>query len=46
MAALRDILVAVAGLTPQVITEMLYYPTPVCHSPFTLAAMHVLITRY
>lgn len=45
MATIRDILVAVAGLTPQVITETLYYLTQVRHPPVTPAAMHVLTTR-
>src|SRR5262245_33703738 len=45
MAAIRAILVAVAGLTPQVITETLYYLTQVRNPPVTLAAIHVLTTR-
>jgi len=45
MAAIRDILVAVAGLTPQVITETLYYLTQVRNPPVTLAAIHILTTR-
>lgn len=45
MRALRDILVAVVGLTPQVITEMVYYLTQVHHPPITLAGIHILTTQ-
>ncbi|GIX48037.1 MAG: hypothetical protein KatS3mg131_2248 [Candidatus Tectimicrobiota bacterium] len=41
----RDILVAVAGLTPQVITETLYYLTQVRRPPVVPAAVYVLTTR-
>jgi CRISPR-associated protein (TIGR02584 family) len=44
MAAFRDIVVAVAGLTPQVITETLYYLTQVRQPPVLPAEMHVLTT--
>ena len=45
MPALRDILVAVVGLTPQVITETVYYLTQVHCPPITLAGIHVLTTQ-
>jgi CRISPR-associated protein (TIGR02584 family) len=41
----RDILVAVVGLTPQVITETVYYLTQIRQPPATLAAIHILTTR-
>jgi CRISPR-associated protein (TIGR02584 family) len=44
MQAFRDILVAVVGLTPQVITETVYYLTQVCRPPVALAEIHVLTT--
>ena len=45
MPAFRDILVAVVGLTPQVITETVYYLTQVHSPPVTLAGIHVLTTQ-
>lgn len=45
MQAFRDILVAVVGLTPQVITETLYFLTQVRQPPASLAEIHVLTTR-
>jgi CRISPR-associated protein (TIGR02584 family) len=42
--AWRDILVVVAGLTPQVITEALYYLTQVRDPPLTIAEIYVLTT--
>jgi CRISPR-associated protein (TIGR02584 family) len=45
MDAFRDILVAVVGLTPQIITETVYYLTQVRQPPAALAAIHVLTTR-
>ncbi|HXH13073.1 MAG TPA: CRISPR-associated ring nuclease Csm6 [Alphaproteobacteria bacterium] len=41
----REILVAVAGLTPQVITETLYYLTQVRDPPVGIAEIHILTTR-
>jgi CRISPR-associated protein (TIGR02584 family) len=46
MPAFRDILVAVVGLTPQVITETVYYLTQLCRPPVTLAGIHVLTTQF
>ena len=45
MPAFRDILVAVVGLTPQVITETIYYLTQVHRPPVALAGIHVLTTQ-
>ena len=45
MDAWREILVAVAGLTPQVITETLYYLTQVRDPPVAIAEIHVLPTQ-
>ena len=45
MEVFREILVAVAGLTPQVITETLYYLTQVRDPPVTIAEIHVLTTQ-
>jgi CRISPR-associated protein (TIGR02584 family) len=45
MDAWREILVAVAGLTPQVITETFYYLTQVRDPPVAIAEIHVLTTR-
>src|SRR5712692_2129930 len=45
MQVFRDILVAVVGLTPQVITETVYYLTQVHHPPITLTGIHVLTTQ-
>ena len=45
MAAFREILVAVAGLTPQVITETLYYLTQRRDPPVALSDIHVLTTQ-
>jgi CRISPR-associated protein (TIGR02584 family) len=45
MDAWREILVAVAGLTPQVITETLYYLTQARDPPVAIAEIHVLTTR-
>jgi CRISPR-associated protein (TIGR02584 family) len=44
MGGFREILVAVAGLTPQVITETLYYLTQKCDPPVAVAEIHVLTT--
>lgn len=44
MQVFRDILVAVVGLTPQIITETVYYLIQVRQPPATLAAIHVLTT--
>ena len=45
MPAFRDILVAVVGLTPQVITETVYYLTQIHHPPVALTSIHVLTTK-
>jgi CRISPR-associated protein (TIGR02584 family) len=45
MIAWREILVAVAGLTPQVITETLYYLTQVRDPPVAIAEIHILTTQ-
>jgi CRISPR-associated protein (TIGR02584 family) len=45
MGVWREILVAVAGLTPQVITETLYYLTQERDPPVAVAAIHVLTTQ-
>ena len=45
MNAWREILVAVAGLTPQVITETFYYLTQVRDPPVAIAEIHVLTTQ-
>jgi CRISPR-associated protein (TIGR02584 family) len=45
MGTWRDILVAVAGLTPQVVTETLYYLTQVRDPPAAIAEIHVLTTQ-
>jgi CRISPR-associated protein (TIGR02584 family) len=45
MGGFREILVAVAGLTPQVITETLYYLTQKCDPPVAIAEIHVLTTQ-
>ena len=45
MPAFQNILVAVVGLTPQVITETVYYLTQVQSPPVTLAGIHVLTTQ-
>jgi CRISPR-associated protein (TIGR02584 family) len=45
MGGFREILVAVAGLTPQVITETLYYLTQKCDPPVAVAEIHVLTTQ-
>jgi CRISPR-associated protein (TIGR02584 family) len=45
MGGFREILVAVAGLTPQVITETLYYLTQECDPPVVLTEIHVLTTQ-
>ena len=45
MPAFRDILVAVVGLTPQVITETVYYLTQIHHPPVALTSIHVLTTQ-
>jgi CRISPR-associated protein (TIGR02584 family) len=45
MQVFRDILVAVVGLTPQVITETVYYLTQVHRPPITLTGIHVLTTQ-
>src|SRR5262245_46458384 len=42
MNAWRELLVAVSGLTPQVITETFYYLTQVRDPPVTIAEIHVL----
>jgi CRISPR-associated protein (TIGR02584 family) len=43
--AFREILVMVAGLTPQVITEALYYLTQVRDPPVALSEIYVLTTQ-
>ena|SRR5262245_39341454 len=45
MKAWREILVAIAGLTPQVITEMFHYLTQVRDPPVAIAEIHILITH-
>jgi CRISPR-associated protein (TIGR02584 family) len=45
MGMYREMLVAVAGLTPQVITETLYYLTQKREPPVVLAEIHVLTTQ-
>src|SRR5262245_33676219 len=45
MPAFRDTFVAVVGLTPQVITETVYYLTQVHRPPVALAGIHVLTTQ-
>ena len=45
MDGFREILVAVAGLTPQVITETLYYLTQKRDPPVVIAEIHVLTTE-
>ena len=40
-----EILVAVAGITPQVITETLYYLTQECDPPVALTEIYVLTTQ-
>jgi len=45
MPAWRDILVAVVGLTPQIITETVYYLTQVHRPAVTLTGIHVLTTQ-
>lgn len=45
VTAWREILVAVAGLTPQVITETLYYLTQVRDPPVGIAEIHILTTQ-
>ncbi len=45
MAAFREMLVAVAGLTPQVITETLYYLTQRRDPPVALSEIYVLTTQ-
>ncbi len=45
MSGFREILVAVAGLTPQVITETLYYLTQECDPSVVLTEIHVLTTQ-
>lgn len=45
MQAWREILVAVAGLTPQVITETLYYLTQRRDPPAAIAEIHILTTQ-
>ncbi len=45
MGGFREILVAVAGLTPQVITETLYYLTQKRDPPVAITAIHVLTTQ-
>jgi CRISPR-associated protein (TIGR02584 family) len=45
MEGLRNILVAVVGLTPQVVTETLYYLTQVRDPPAAIAEIHVLTTQ-
>lgn len=45
MVSYRDILVAVLGLTPQVITETLYYLTQVRQPAVWPCALHLLTTR-
>jgi CRISPR-associated protein (TIGR02584 family) len=45
MEEYRNLLVAVAGLTPQVITETLYYLAVRHHPPVTISEIHVLTTQ-
>ncbi len=45
MDVFREILIAVAGLTPQVITETLYYLTQDHKPPITISEIHVLTTQ-
>jgi CRISPR-associated protein (TIGR02584 family) len=45
MDAWREIFVAVSGLTPQVITETLYYLTQKRDPPVAIAEIHVLTTQ-
>lgn len=45
MKGFREILVAVSGLTPQVITETLYYLTQVCVPPVAISEIYVLTTQ-
>jgi CRISPR-associated protein (TIGR02584 family) len=45
MGDFREILVAVAGLTPQVITETLYYLTQKCNPRVEITEVHVLTTQ-
>jgi CRISPR-associated protein (TIGR02584 family) len=45
MKTWREILVVVAGLTPQVITEALYYLTQVRDPPLTIDEIYVLTTE-
>jgi CRISPR-associated protein (TIGR02584 family) len=45
MPAFRNILVTVVGLTPQVITETVYYLTQVRQPPVVLSAMHIITTQ-
>jgi CRISPR-associated protein (TIGR02584 family) len=45
MPALQNILVAVVGLTPQVITETVYYLTQVRQPPVVLSAIHLITTQ-
>ena len=45
MPVLHNILVAVVGLTPQVITETVYYLTQVGHPSVVLTALHILTTQ-
>jgi CRISPR-associated protein (TIGR02584 family) len=45
MGGFREIQVAVSGLTPQVITETLYYLTQKCDPPAAIAEIHVLTTQ-
>jgi CRISPR-associated protein (TIGR02584 family) len=45
MDAFREVLVAVAGLSPQVITEILYYLTQLRDPPVAITEIHVLTTQ-
>ena len=45
MNAWREILVAVAGLTPQLITETFYYLTQVRDPPVAIDEINVLTTQ-
>lgn len=45
MSIRRDILVAVVGLTPQIITETVYYLTQVHRPAITLSGIHVITTQ-
>ena len=45
MPAFRDILVAVVGLTPQIITETVYYLTQIHRPPVAFTGIHVLTTH-